>query len=112
MAGLTIGIYTFELHLPNAHSLKDKRQVVQRLKHRLRAHHNVAVTEIGDHADRWQRSTVAVVSVASHRDALERLFEAVYRDAVNQVPGQVIDTGSEFIDAADGGDRGWNEGWE
>jgi uncharacterized protein YlxP (DUF503 family) len=112
VAGLTIGIYTFELHLPDARSLKDKRQVVQRLKQRLRSRHNVAVSELGDHADRWQRTSVAVVSVSSHRDALERLFEAVHRDTTAQVPGHVIETGSEYIEAADGGERGWTGDWE
>ena len=66
---MTIGVYTFELHLPGSRSLKNKRQVVKRLKDRLRSRLNVAVAEIGDHADRWQRAGLAVVSVANGRDA-------------------------------------------
>jgi uncharacterized protein YlxP (DUF503 family) len=108
---VTIGVYTFELHLPGARSLKNKRQVVRRLKDRLRSRHNVAVAEVADHADRWQRASLAVVSVASGRDALERLFEAVHREVELHVPGQVIETGTEYIDAADGGSRGWNGDW-
>ena len=108
---MTIGVYTFELHLPDSRSLKNRRQVVQRLKQRLRSRHNVAVIEADDHADRWQRAALAVVSVATHRDPLERLFESVYRDSVALVPGHVIETGSEFIEAADGGSRGWAEEW-
>ena len=45
------------------------------------------------------------------REPLERLFEAVHREAQLHVPGQVIETGSEFIEAADGGARGWSEDW-
>jgi len=41
---LTIGVYTFELHLQAAQSLKDKRKVLRRLKDRLRARYNVAVS--------------------------------------------------------------------
>ena len=108
---MTIGVYTFELHLPGARSLKNKRQVVRRLKDRLKARYNVAVAEMDDHADRWQRASMAVVSVASSRDALERLFEAVHREAELHVPGQVIETGIEYIEAADGGSRGWSEDW-
>lgn len=109
---MTIGIYTFELHLPGAGSLKAKRHVVKRLKDRLRARLNVAVAETGEHGDLWQRAGLAVVSVAGGREPLERLFEAVHREAQLQVPGQVIETGSEFIEAADGGARGWSEDWE
>lgn len=109
---MTIGVYTFELQLPMARSLKDKRQVVRRLKDRLRARYNVAVTELEEHADLWQRGSLAVVSVASGRSALERLFEAVYRETETGLPGQIIETGSDFIEAADGGVRGWSGDWE
>jgi uncharacterized protein YlxP (DUF503 family) len=104
---VTIGVYSFELHLPMARSLKEKRKVVHGLKGRLRSRHNVAVSEIGEHADLWQRASIAVVSVAASRDPLVRLFEAVHRDATAHVPGEVIETGTEFIDAADGGPGGW-----
>ena len=108
---MTIGAYTFEIHLPAARSLKDKRQVLRRLKDRLRSRHNVAVAEIEDHANLWQRAAVIVVSVASSRDALVRLFETVHREAEGQVPGQVIETGSDFIEGTDGGPGGWGEEW-
>jgi uncharacterized protein YlxP (DUF503 family) len=108
---MTIGIYSFELHLPMARSLKDKRKVVHGLKGRLRSRHNVAVSEIGEHGDLWQRASLAVVSVATSRDVLVRLFEAVHREASAQVPGELIETGAEFIDAADGGPGGWGGNW-
>jgi len=91
-----------ELHLPGARSLKDKRQVFRRLKDRLRSRYNVSVAEAAEHADLWQRGSLTVVSVAQSRDALVRLFEAIYRDAESGVPGQVIERGSEFIESADG----------
>lgn len=108
---MTIGLYTIELHLPMARSLKDKRQVMRRLKDRLRSRHNVAVSELDEHHDLWQRAALAVVSVASSREPLARLFEAIHREAESCVPGQVIETGSEFLEAADGGPSGWGEAW-
>ena len=109
---MTIGVYTFELHLPAARSLKAKRQVVRRIKDRLRARHNVAVAETKEHLELWQRAGLAVVSVSDNRDALVRLFEAVHREATANVPGEVIETGTDFIEAADGGPSGWQENWE
>lgn len=104
---MTVGVFTFEVHLPDARSLKDKRQVLRRLKDRLRSQHNVAISELEEHQDLWQRATLAVVSVASRRDPLERLFESVLRDAEAHVPGHVIEAGTDFIEASDGGPRGW-----
>jgi uncharacterized protein YlxP (DUF503 family) len=108
---MTIGVYSFEIHLPASRSLKAKRQVVKRLKDRLRSRHNVAVTELEEHLDLWQRASLAVVSVAMGRDPLVRLFESIHREVESNVPGQVIETGSDFIEAADGGPGGWNGDW-
>ena len=109
---MTIGIYTFELHLPQARSLKNKRQVVKRVKDRLRSRFNVAITELDDHADRWQRAGLAVVSVASNRDVLQRLFETIQRETEQLIPGHLVSTGTEFIEASDGGNAGWSADWE
>ena len=106
---MTIGLLTFEIHLPQSRSLKDKRQVLRSVKDRLRARHNLALCELEDGADLWQRASVAVVSVASHRDALENLFESVVREIERQIPGHVIETGREFLEGADGGPAGWKE---
>jgi len=104
---MTIGVYTLEIHLHGTRSLKDKRQVLRRLKDRLRSRLNVAVSEIDEHVDLWQRGGLMVVSVASSRDALERLFEAVHREAESNGPGSVIEAGIEYLEGSDGGPSGW-----
>ncbi len=43
---MPVGLLTLELHIPDAQSLKDKRQVLRSLKDRLRGHFNVAVAEL------------------------------------------------------------------
>jgi uncharacterized protein YlxP (DUF503 family) len=106
---MTIGIYTIELHLPMSRSLKEKRQVFRRLKDRIRARYNVAVAESADHADLWQRGGLTIVSVAQNRDALVRLFDAIYRDTENGIPGQIIEGNSEFIEATELHHAGWLE---
>lgn len=108
---MAIGLLTLEIHIPDSHSLKDKRQVLRRLKDRLRARHNVAVAEVEDHANLWQRAEVVVVSVSSSRDALVRFFETVRAEVEDLVPGQVIETGNDFIESTDGGHGGWGEEW-
>lgn len=108
---MTIGVYTIELHLAGGRSLKSKRQVVRSIKERLRSRHNVAVAELDEHSAVWQRAGLAIVSIASDREALERLFEAVYAEVSQHLPGHLVETGSDFFDAADAGPGGWNEEW-
>ena len=104
---MTVGLLTFDLHLPQARSLKDKRQVVRSVKERLRSRHNVAVSELEEHADLWQRASIAVVSVAGHRDVLEALFQSLVRETESQIPGHLVETGREFLEGSDGGPGGW-----
>lgn len=106
---MTIGVLTVEIHLPQSRSLKDKRQVVRSVKDRLRSRHNVAVSELDDGADLWQRASVAVVSVASHRDTLAQLFEVIVREIEGRIPGNLVVTGRDFLEGADGGPIGWED---
>ncbi len=80
----SIGLLTLELHLPHAHSLKDKRQVLLRLKDRLRNKFNVAVAEL-DHQDLWQRATLGVVSISSSDQNLRQVLEGAEREAESVV---------------------------
>ncbi len=108
---MTIGVWTFEIHLPGARSLKDKRQVLRSVKDRLRARHNVAVAEAEDHANLWQRAEIVVVSVASSQHVLVRLFDTLRAEVEALVPGQVIDMGNDFIESTGGGKGSWGEEW-
>jgi uncharacterized protein len=73
---MPIGLLTLEIHIPDARSLKDKRQVLRSLKDRLRAHYNVAVAEL-EHQELWQRSRIGVVSISGDSKYLEESLEAV-----------------------------------
>jgi uncharacterized protein YlxP (DUF503 family) len=77
---MPIGLLTLEIHLPDAHSLKDKRQVIRRLKDRLRGQFNVAVAEL-DHQELWQRGLLGVVSIASDAQHLEKSLQAVFAES-------------------------------
>jgi uncharacterized protein YlxP (DUF503 family) len=68
---MPIGLLTLDIHILDAQSLKDKRQVLRSLKDRLRAHYNVSVAELA-HQDTWQRSVVGVVTIASDAAFLEK----------------------------------------
>ena len=76
----SIGLLTLDIHLPNAHSLKEKRHVLSRLKDRLRNRFNVAVSEL-DHQDLWQRATIGVVSILSSDQNLRQVLEGAQNEA-------------------------------
>ncbi len=67
---MPVGLLTLEIHIEDAQSLKDKRQVLRSLKDRLRAHFNVAVAELA-HRELWQRSRVGVVTISGDAKHLE-----------------------------------------
>lgn len=59
-----------EFLIPTAHSLKEKRAVLQRMITRTKQKFNVSVAEI-DHQNVWQRTRLAIVSVASSKTSAE-----------------------------------------
>ena len=63
---MVIGLLRLRLHLPAAHSLKDRRAVVRRAADRVRARFNVSVAEVGDQ-ERWQVATLAVSAISTER---------------------------------------------
>lgn len=73
---MPVGVLTLEIQLPYAHSLKEKRAVLRKMKDRLRSRFNVAVAEL-DHQDVWQVATLGVVSVSNSQPLLQSLFRQV-----------------------------------
>ncbi|MEH6940462.1 DUF503 domain-containing protein [Bacillus sp. JJ722] len=61
----------FEAIIYDAHSLKEKRAVLQRIITRLQHKFNVSVAEV-DYQDLWQRTKISVVTVSSSHVASEK----------------------------------------
>ena len=93
---MPIGLLTLEIHLPYAHSLKEKRVVLQKIKSRLRARFNVSVAEL-DHQELWQRSVVGVVSISSDQQNLELVLQDVERESANVLGGDLVSTETSFL---------------
>ncbi len=114
-----VGFARIALAIPNASSLKDKRQVLHKVIDRVRARFNVAVAEVGDN-DVWQRAAVGVAAVGNEsgfvREVLDKVVHfvdelyvapIVSREvevvAINEFYG--ADDGSPFGSAARGTER-------
>ncbi|WP_174735049.1 DUF503 domain-containing protein [Mesobacillus harenae] len=68
---MVIGLAACECMIYNAHSLKDKRAVLQRITTRLKQKYNVSVAEV-EFQDAWQRTKIAIAAVSSVQVAAER----------------------------------------
>jgi uncharacterized protein YlxP (DUF503 family) len=91
---MPVGVLTLEIEFPYAHSLKEKRAVLQRIRDRLRSRFNVAVAEV-NHQDVWQHATLGVVSISDSQTLLESAFRQVLAES-EKILGQ--DVSSHTLD--------------
>jgi uncharacterized protein YlxP (DUF503 family) len=85
---MPVGLLTLELHISDAQSLKDKRQVLRSLKDKLRRQFNVAVAEL-DHQDVWQRSVVGVVTLSNEEKHVNEVLQKVL-DEADRILGSIL----------------------
>ena len=71
---MTVGLCTVELFIPDGHSLKDKRRVLQSVKTRVRDKFNVSVAEVGDQ-DLWQKAILGLACVANESTHVNQVLD-------------------------------------
>jgi uncharacterized protein YlxP (DUF503 family) len=85
---MVIGLMMVEMSLPEAHSLKDKRMVLRSLRDRILNKMNVSVAET-DQQDYWQSAQLAFVTVAAHKDVVEKRLAEV-SEVIRSYPRCVV----------------------
>ena len=75
---MTVGLARLTLFLPEAHSLKEKRMVLRRVKDRAQQKFNLAIAEVGEN-DLWQRAVLGVAVLGSGRRFVESALDEVVR---------------------------------
>ena len=93
---MVIGLLRLRLHLPAAHSLKERRAVVRRAADRVRARFNVSIAEVGDQ-ERWQVATLAVSAVSTERGHVGEVLDKVTAAVASAVAGEALVTGREVV---------------
>ncbi len=87
-----IGVARFELFIPAATSLKDKRQVVRSVTGTVRNKFNVSISEV-EFQSLWQRAALGVActaeSIGQCRKVLQEVEKAIGRSAID---------GAEIVD--------------
>lgn len=73
---MLVALERFDLRIPSCGSLKDKRRVVKTLTRGIRSTFNVSVAEV-DHHELWQRTAIAVATVAGEQYHARRVLHEV-----------------------------------
>jgi uncharacterized protein len=92
---MRIGLLHVELHIPFAHSLKEKRMILRRVKDRLQKF-NVAVAEV-EHQELWQRARLGIVAISTTSEHVEEMLAAAADEIDRVEPGLVTRTEIEFL---------------
>ena len=85
-----------EFMIHTAHSLKEKRAVLQRMTTRTKQKFNVSVAEI-DHQDVWQRTRLAVVTVASSKEAADREVNKAVQYLQSNPEWEMLDIWRDYL---------------
>lgn len=101
MARVHVAALTVELHLPDAHSLKDKRAALRPILEGSRRRFAVAAAEV-DHQDRWQRATLAMAVVSASVTHAEDVLDRVERFVWSFPEVEVLASRRDWLDLEDG----------
>ena len=71
---MVVGVCRVDLHFPDGHSLKAKRQILSSLKTRIGKTFNVSVAEL-EGQDLWQRSVLGIACIANDGSHVNRVLD-------------------------------------
>ena len=85
-----------EFLIPTAHSLKEKRAVLQSMLTRTKQKYNVSIVEL-DHQDVWQRTLIGMVIISSDKVAAERELSYAITFLESNPEWECIDIRKEYL---------------
>ena len=96
---MSVGALKVRLRLPENHSLKGKRRVLQSIATQVRNKFNVSIAEIEDQ-DLWQLATLGIVCVSTDRRHATQILSKVV-EFVSSIRGdaEILDYEIEFLNA-------------
>lgn len=86
-----------DLRVLDAHSLKDKRQVIKSLIEAARRRFQISVAEVGSQ-DSWQRARIGFAVVASTAAQAERVLDDVDRFIWNNPGVEILSAERTWLD--------------
>lgn len=99
MAAMPVARLTLEVEIPNAQSLKDRRQVVRSLKDKLRHAFNISIAEMDDGIV-WNRATLGIAAISASTAYLTGQLEQLDKAANSYAAGlsaEITDSWAEIV---------------
>lgn len=94
---MILGIGQLSIHIPESHSLKEKRRVVRSITQRVRSRFDVAIAEVDDQ-QLWQMATIGVVSLSNSGQHADQTLQHVLNFIEqNLQSGYVSDVHTEIM---------------
>ena len=93
---MIVGLLTLDLHIPEAHSLKEKRFVIKSLIDRIKNKFNVSAAEV-DANDLWQRSVIGIAYVSNETVMINKVFEQIRNLVVSIHSVELINAHMELL---------------
>lgn len=94
---MQVGILRLTLHLPENHSLKEKRRAVKSLLEKVHRRFNVAAVEVGDH-ERWQVASLAIGCISTEAPHAQQVLAAALAFIQHERPDlPLLDYETELI---------------
>ena len=84
------------LHIPCAHSLKDKRSQIKSLKDRLSSRFNASIAEI-DRMDNWQQAVIALCMINNDKSYLDKQYSLVETLVLEYTELELINMTREWL---------------
>lgn len=91
-----VGVLHIELHIPQATSLKARRQVLQSIKMGVRAKFNVSAAEVA-HQDLWQRAGLGFACAGADRAVVDATLQRVFALIDARTDCEITAHGFEFL---------------
>ena len=92
-----VGSLEVDLHLPDCHSLKEKRAVVKPVLEGARRRYSVAAAEVG-FQDKWQRAKLGFAAVASTERHVADVLDEVERFVWSFPEVEVLDITRHWLE--------------
>ena len=93
---MVVGLCTVELFVPGSQSLKDKRQVINGLKDRLRGKFNLSVAEV-EGQDLWQKAVLGMACVSNENKHVNQVLDQALNLIKSMPAVEVVRTQLELL---------------
>lgn len=84
------------LHIPGAHSLKEKRRQVKSLKDKLSSRFNASVAEV-DMLDSWQQSVIGITMISNDKSYLDKQYSLIENIVLEYAELELISADREWL---------------